>query len=691
MGCIDDSDISIRSQALELGAGMVNSNNLVAVVERLMLQLRDNNILSSAVDPVPDRTLGIEPSADSDGEDPEATLRASREKAEVATALPVEYKVSVIRQILDICSKNTYAKIADFYWYLEILVQLIGLVPLIDRPTIAPNEGDYQSQELCEQNEQSVASAIGWELRNVAVRVSTIRKEAVISANSMITIGGGDASFINIGVGGEGVLEFAVWVVGEFASSLYDVQETLGFLLHPRVRSLPPTTISAYLQCIPKVLAEIISSERSSWNKERKVMLSLLLTRIIHFFEPLTTDPNLEVQERSVEFAELMRVAVQAIEGYENDATYGPLLLTKAIPSLFVDSDLNPVAPTAQKKVPLPSGMDLDAPLHRDLQGLLQSVDPGRLLEPDSAEFERFYNYRIDPKLDVRSAPDHNPSETEGSSYQRVGDVIIDHDMLAKKRMDRLGRNKDDPFYIMSDEFSSGTSTPFHEILKNSNGEHVDVDSIPIMKLDLGDTEHVTNRPDLETVRKKKGPPQRISIAMDENIDVDDLKTSQFNAGAGRATVDTNSSKQKRDKIKKSLLEVDSSELGRFPINDNFAMLGKSEIEIQEAENADMAKALEEVERLRLEMQRTAERTGASEGVPPEGTLVKKRKLKKCVIKAENSVKTIDDLVVPGNEAAFQESSGLNNILNPSLKSRKKQRQMKNQINKTMSHENRAQ
>lgn len=51
--------------------------------------------------------------------------------------------------------------------------------------------------------------------------------------------------------------------------------------------------------------------------------------------------------------------------------------------------------------------------------------------------------------------------------------------------------------------------------------------------------------------------------------------------------------------------------------------------ERQQREDAEMAKAMQEVERLRLEMQRANERIQAAQGVPPEGTLVKKKVKKK--------------------------------------------------------------
>lgn len=659
MRCIDDPDVSIRMLALELGAGMVNERNLVAVVERLMRQLQKDDKFHTNLGSARGHTAGIEPSADSDSEDPEVTLRPSRQTAEVNAALPVEYKVSVIRHILKICAKNTYVNVTDFDWYLEMLVQLIGLVPSYAGLSGALHDCQDQSHDDPEL-EEDIASAIGWELRNVAVRVSAVRKEAVFSANSMITINGSDASFASLGIGGEGVLRFAVWIVGEFASYLYNLENTLDFLLHPRVLSLPPTTVIVYLQSIPKVLIRIIQSKSSCWSKENKVMLSLLLSRVIHFLENLTSDPNLEVQERTVELLELMRVAIQAIESYENSAAEWPLLLTNAIPALFQDSDLNPVAPTAQKKVPLPDGINLDDHFHQNLRGLLQSVDYEYSVELESADFENLYNYRGELKSDVKIAPNQN-SDVGTSSYQRIDDDMTDPDLLVKRQTDRLAKYKDDPFYIMGDEFSSGTSSPFHETLKNINGENVDVDSIPIMDLDLGDTE-LKSKSELQVSgTRKEGQPKTFSIAMDENIEADDLGINQAGMKLGKNPMGTTS--QRREKLKKSLLEVDSSSLDRVSINGDLFMLGKLGSQYQEAEDADMAEALREVERLRLEMQRTAERTETSTGIPPEGTMIKKkRKQKKIVNKPKKVNKTGEDNAKI-RAAAVQDSNNGNDTL----------------------------
>ena len=619
MGCIDDPDISIRLQALDLGAGMVNSDNLVTVVERIMQQLRNAPLSTKTADDGRSNTLGVEPAADSDGEDPEETLGPTAEQQDDSPALPAEYRVTIIRQILEMCSNDTYANVIDFEWYIDILVQLVKLVPVAVQSSSEFQGGDGRNQS----QEANVGSVIGWELRNVAVRVSTIRSEAVRAANSLLAISKSDNSALSSG--GQGVLTFAAWVVGEYSDSSALSYAAMDSLIHPKAHSLPALVICAYLQAIPKALVSAVSHELSDWSSERKTMVSLLVARIIHFLEPLTTHPNLEVQERSVELLELMRVTSQAITSHSVENDDGPLLLTRAIPQLFTGFELNPVAPAAQRKVPLPDNLDLDTPINKDLAGLLQRADQDFSLDTEAAEFELFYNQRPTQKAISRPAFDKLPTfepEPEPSSYQQTEFSLSDADVLLRKRNERRERNKDDPFYIGNDDVSSGTSTPFHDILRSTNGEDVDVDSIPIMNLDLGYQGLVTDSSSLDTRKQKRKRPRKVHIAKDENIDNED-------SGMDQNFSVTNPQQRAKDRAKKSLLQVDSSGLSSFSLNNSETTVGQLDIERQGAQDTEMAKALAEVERLRLEMQRASERIQATDGTPAEGTLVKKKKKKK--------------------------------------------------------------
>lgn len=623
LSCIDDPDISIRLQALDLGAGMVNSDNLVAVVERLMRQLRNAPLSVTANYINRTHSEGIEPVADSDDEDPAATLRPVRGSLHDAPPLPAEFRVSIIRRILDMCSNNTYSNISDFEWYVEMLAQLVRLVPPVDSSSESASTGRDSSNS--QGASEAISEAIGSELRNVAVRVSTVRAETVHVAASLMVINGGKTTFANIGDGGEGVLRFGVWTVGEYADSLLDASGTLSNAIHSKIQSLAPQTICAYLQAIPKIFIQTISSNHQPWTPERKSMTSLLLARITHFLEPLTTHPSLEVQERCVEFLELMRLASQAVTDHDPDSEHGPLLLTKAIPSLYTGDELKPVAPTAQRKVPLPDDLDLDTPINDNLAALLQQADFEDQTDSEFTEFETFYSVKPSRKPTVTAAIDTLPAiEPEPLSYQRSDGAAPDLDTLSRKRHERRTRNKDDPFYIASDDNLSGASTPFHDILRTSNGEAVDVDAIPIMDLDLGDKLPGTESSDPEPRKPKRRPPKKHHIAMDENIDLDFTPPDRTVGARTSSPAPTT----KGGKGKKSLLQVDSSGLNAFSLDDNNEEASRLDVERREIEDADMAKALAEVERLRMEMERASERVQV-EGIPPEGELVKKRKKKK--------------------------------------------------------------
>ena len=634
MGCIDDPDISIRLQALDLGTGMVGTDNIVALVERLMRQLRSAPVVTKGPKEGRNQAFGVEPAADSDGEDPEETLQPTVKLQNESVALPTEYRTTIMHRILDMCSKDTYSNVTDFEWYIDILIKLVKLLPTTNRCALDLHKcsgrslGDsFTSQEI------DVSNAIGWELRNVAVRVSTVRAEAVKAAESLLSMAGNEGFIALKGVGGEGVLTFVAWIVGEYAESSVSSCQILDSLIHSVVQSLSPVVISAYLQAIPKVLASIVSQTLLDWNPEHKSMMFLLVARVIHFLEPLAMHPSLEVQERSVELLELMRVAFQAITGHGPENDRGPLLLTQILPQLFTGVELNAVAPTAQRKVPLPHDLHLEVSISNNLSCLLQRADQGHLAAPEATDFDLLYTKRpiprnaIDPALDTLPSLGHEPS-----SYQQTGSSVSNLDALMRKRYERREKIKDDPFYIGNDDLSSGTSTPFQEILRSTNDDDIDIATIPIMDLDLGNKSVSNIGSDMDamgTRKQKRKRPKRFDIAKDENIEQGDPVLVEFKTASSGTIYDNGPSQQARDKPKKSLLQADSSGLGNLVLNVSENATEPLDVERQEAQDAEMATALAEVERLRLEMQRASERIHPTDGAPAEGIMVKKKKKKK--------------------------------------------------------------
>ncbi|KAL8928691.1 MAG: hypothetical protein Q9172_000829 [Xanthocarpia lactea] len=617
MDCIDDSDVSIRLQALELSAGIVNKANLIDLVDRLVRQLRQTPSTRNMDNDGRNSALSIEPAADSDGEDPEQVLRLVKEINGDGLVLPSNYRIATIERILDMCATDTYANISDFEWYINILVQLVALVPP-DSGTCPESEGAVISRYAVAQTTgEEISAYIGQELCNVAVRVISVRSEAVQAATSLLLAVGNQLSNVGVGSPGGGMLRFAAWVVGEYAK-LTDLDAILTALTHSKVALLPSVALCAYLQAIPKVLIIIITRAAGEWNRANQTMMSLLMARILYFLEPLTVKPSLEVQERAVELAELVRVTLQAVTDQPTDSDHWPLLLTKAIPQLFGGSEINPIAPSAQGRIPLPSDIDIDVPLSSTLASVLQGATANTGPVPGAEDFRRFYAERSaeSVSVDQPAAARLITVGPEVSSYQTSEETCTESGLHTRKRAERQLKNKDDPFYIAGDETSSGASTPFHDIIKNTDWEGVDVDSIPIMNLDLGDKVMDNSYAKATSMTKSS---KKYQIAMDENIDIENLSDLQSEAvSRSKAHIHT--------APKKSLLQVDSSGLGSLLLEGISTTDLKSGTERYSSDDAEMANALQEVERLRLEMQRASEKAPISQGISAEGTLVKKKK-----------------------------------------------------------------
>ncbi|KAK5460858.1 AP-3 complex subunit delta [Exophiala xenobiotica] len=645
MACLDDPDISIKMQALELVSGMVNSDSLQGVVNRLIKQL--------ASSPSSNDANGHHEEGQTDMEQRLVPDKRGSEN----TPLSDEYRHEIITRILDMCSQNTYANITDFEWYIEILVHLVRHLPADQSSTSARTTSDGR-------NSNSLGGRIGGQLCDIAIRVKELRPETVKAAETLVLLSNRTIAYPRHGSGQGQVLQSTVWVCGEFADHLSNPYEVLNSLIHESSHDFPPATLAIFVQAIPKIISHIAVMTNREWNISRGTTMSLLLARATEFLEKLSSHPNLEVQERSVEFLELLRLATEALSGQQAsdpDHTQAPLLLISAIPSLFAGVELNPVSSAAQKKVPLPDDLDLDTPINPDLPAILQASQAVDEDEPGDDVFHAFYYERepsqtatlsLEPQTTARLQP-NTPTETEPLSYQSAPDSPA---TLARRKAERLARARDDPFYIAP---SDDADPRIHEIISKTNGdEEFDVDSIPIIDLQIDPTQTAAAHPATEpssqrkTTRKKK-PVRKFVIAPDETLDPGGAQTptppmsqslSTSNAASHSSTPTPTAANAVRPT--RTLLTVDSSTLQNLTLEGGAGGSAETELDIlrREAEEAEMARALREVERKRLEMQREAERerTTLGEGVDVDGTMVVRRKKKKRTKVAEEQEEGLD-------------------------------------------------
>ncbi|KAL2010141.1 hypothetical protein VTN00DRAFT_5948 [Thermoascus crustaceus] len=621
MDCLDDADISIRLQALELAVGMVTSETLQLVVNRLVAQLQNSPATTKDSYTEPPSIMELKPSADIEGDDPGEKLEPRERKANRLPSLPNDYRNEVLHRILDICSRDNYSEIIDFEWYVDVLVQLVRLVPPSDGIHHSHSAQHTYPQLKCYFKED-ISSRIGSEIRNVAVRVKSVRLDATRAAESLVLVDNRATLFSTFSAASIGVLGPCAWVVGEYAEYLAFPDRALNSLVDLSNLSLPARTLSLYLQAIPKVFVSLTCNNQQ-WDASRQSQTLLLLARITNFLEALATHPDLDVQERAVEFLELLRLTAEAIHSGTSQVQGAHILLSSVIPGLFSGLELNPVAASAQKKVPLPEELDLDRALNDKLSAVLHDSENSWPELRDQRDIQDFYYVRDTASVGREHNESMKPDMQQTTSYQDLsGGSLDDPSTIARRRAERKERNRDDPFYIGNEDESSGRSTPFHQILNTSNGGDLDIDSIPIIDLAIED-EGKHSRGLLTEGQSRKKPrsrPAKVEIIADETIGHDERSIGGTRSGD---TDETN-------KTKRSLLQVDSSGLGHLSLEEDDQLASKvsENITRNEEEEAEMARAMQDVERLRLEMQRASERIHA-QGLPTEGALVKKKKKKK--------------------------------------------------------------
>ncbi|KAI5849961.1 adaptin N terminal region-domain-containing protein [Tricharina praecox] len=619
LDCIDDDDISIRYRALELVVGMVNSDTLSTIVGKLMRQLKPTANQEFV------ELEGAEeiPSEDEDDMEEQVMHPRKVKKGEMAPLeLPEDYKHAIITRILEMCSREMYVNISDFEWYIDVLLQLVRYAPAVQVVDAGADEEEGQEDEQEELiRRRDVGENIGKELRNVAIRVKSVRQEAVRCAEMLVS--GRDGVFPAAGGGGKRVLGAAGWIVGEYASLLTDPASTFDALVQASSRYLPSDILAVYIQAIAKIYAALTGSDSISWVPERKAYVTLLTERIIRFLEPLATSPNLEVQERAVEFLELFRLALEAIAAqpasFDTDTEQydPPLLLTQAIPSLFYGQELNPVAQRAQRKVPLPPGLDLDEAINPNLADLIVAADYNPTLagedDKEDEDFRAYYYTKPSATATKSSQPASlgidSAAATKAAvpgSYQNVAEEdYLDADILARRRRERQERNRDDPFYIFAPGETDGVTD-------------ADLEAIPVLELKLDDLPHPL--PAATQPRER----ERIQIVGDEGLDGDD--------GEEEEEQEEEQVVGRRKRKGKGLLQVDASGLVGYSLEGE----GVEDVKREEARAAR-----KEVDRLRKEMEAAAERIAAQrkslemvekkkKKPKKEGEVVKKKGKKKA-------------------------------------------------------------
>ncbi|KAJ0416677.1 armadillo-type protein [Aspergillus carlsbadensis] len=569
MNCLEDADISIRLQALELAARMVTEDNLQLVVDRLIGQLEILNHTKVDVEYAMESGNYVEPK------------QARNDKA--STSVSEEYRVEVLHRILDICSYDNYSRLDDFEWYVGTLIRLVKHLPTgPEKHTAYQNDGA-----------ENAASRIGLELRNIAVRVRNVRMEATRAAEYLLLIDNRHSLFA---YADSGILGPLAWVVGEYAEYLSSPGQTLQSLIDVSNTFYTPRALSLFIQAAPKVLTRIIRDYGGAWSAAQKSEISLCLARTVEFLEHLAAHPDLDVQERAIEFLEIMRLAADVVRTGTQEAQV-PYLLSSVIPSLFFGLELNPVAPNAQKKVPIPDQLSLGIPFNNNVRILFEYSQESSIAPPKEFYYARECHSpgKHQSEIGTSGIPSSFSYQTHDAAADLAGASLT-------QKVEWRQRNRDDPFYIGADGQNNAAAI---------HGGNLDLDSIPIVDLKISSLES-NNTPFTLPHNSDGKQPKKYEVIPDEVIGLEE----------------TLSVTEEPVRAKRTLLQVDSSGLRDFTLggeNQTFQTQSDNVESDRVEDDMEMATAMKEVERIRLEMQRASERVHL-EGTPSDGTLVKRKK-----------------------------------------------------------------
>ena len=507
--CLTDEDVTIRLRALELIAGMVTRRNLEDIVKSLMTHLEE-----------------------ADG----------------------HYQDELINKIIFICSRDKYAYLADFSWYVGVLAKLAYIGGAKNSATIAGQLLDVavRVEDVRPFAVQTLLPFLGDPVlfQNARVSYKTSQESSSNNADpaaaaSTTSDGSSVAAFSSARAGEGQVLYAAAWTVGEYCSIIPAKLHgaVLDALLQPTVAKLPPAVQAVYVQCALKVVSAAAQSASSSGSQEASERFLELATSVVARLTPFSQSTDVEVQERACLVQQLLATlgvpytppppseaalaaaataaaakaesdllslmsggdaagAASAVAAPVTAATVANSLppldfkldrVTAVLSNLFSEA-LKPVNPTAQSRVPVPEGLNLDA-----------WINPAENV-PEVADKGFSYNYiSFEDSFGMSTAEDDDEENAGTSSSKKgrsrrqeggVGNGADEEDDEWFSSMQKKNKARDRELWGGDDDEkpskkSSGVRDPFMLAKDSSKGRSgtqtsdIDVDSIPIKTLSV--------------------------------------------------------------------------------------------------------------------------------------------------------------------------------------------------------------
>ena len=382
LGCITTDDPTVRSQALGLVAGMVSKDNLTEIVAQLMRQLDS-----------PDTT----------------------------------HRDELVLVVLQACRCDGFAHVPSFKWLVSCLIALLRIE--------SAHGGDAADQ-----------------LVEVALRVPAVRGFAAERCQHLL-LAATQQQFA--AAPPAAALRAAATTLAEHGALLPRPAqlEALRALLAPGAASLPPQVQASFVQAATRLFSQLPpggaaaaaaaaagaaaaapavegdlvglggdaptpprppppSAAASGAAAEAEAELAALLGELLGALPRFCGSDHVEVHERALCLQQLLLLLRDAAPGAERAALHGALRAGLA-------PELKAVAPNAQRKVRVPKGFDLDAPIHPEAAPPPPPTGAAPPPTSAAASAASFYDDEVPGTAAAGQSPAQQPAQPQPSPQQQ--------------------------------------------------------------------------------------------------------------------------------------------------------------------------------------------------------------------------------------------------------------------------------
>ncbi|EGT35808.1 hypothetical protein CAEBREN_20013 [Caenorhabditis brenneri] len=336
------------------------------------------------------------------------------------------YRDELLSRIIGICSYSNYQYITNFEWYISVLVELTKV------------EGTEHGAKIAEQ------------IQDVTVRVESIRhfsvsQMALLVENAHVLLAGSAQQRSNMCE----VLLAAAWICGEYSQHVRNQQGVLESMLKAKPSVMPGHILSVYVQNIGKLYSTLLSQaeEEEDWDAIDSLD-NLMLSKLPQF----ELSEHLEAQERACNLMTIIRIVENLHQKREK--------MGGEIQKLY-DGELNPVATKAQRKVPVPEGLDLDAWIGEEW------ASSGESDAEEESDLEDMFGAPITrPKMEIGEYDEEGaepesvePEKNKKKKGKKGGEMSKEEMELRRKQREQEIENN--PYYVKGNATAPKRPTRF--------------------------------------------------------------------------------------------------------------------------------------------------------------------------------------------------------------------------------------